>query len=138
MVLRNLNIMEMKRKDFEGLPCRDWNQELKHKITALVIIPGPAKRLHESGYRLLDFCACDGIHPICLLSGCSDVLHIDGIGGFGKDWAKKYGTCPKLIPPSGWSIDCLPASGFLRLFRIRGEISVGAALSSFECFAEGA
>ena len=41
--------------------------------------------MHDSGFRTMDFVAYSKNEPICLLSGCSDVIHIDGIGGFGHN-----------------------------------------------------
>jgi len=90
--------------------------------------------LHGSGFRLMDFVAVEDGHPICRLSGCSDVLHLDGIGGFGYNWIAK-GDVPKLIPPKGWRIDCLPKSGLLRIWpssQKYKKLIAGAALSSFE------
>jgi hypothetical protein len=68
------------------------------------------------------------------LSGCSDVIHIEGIAGYGKDWVKKYGHCPSEIPARSWNIDCLKKSGLLRLWCSRFSLEAGAALSSFEVY----
>jgi hypothetical protein len=157
-----MNINEMERKDFEKLPSRGWDEEII--CDSLIILPSkinPIKSwiyklqlklsellpnifkhpeiyeldgMHDSGYRCMDFVACSKREAICLLSGCSDVMHFDGIGGFGENWVRKYGTVPKLIPPSGWSIDCLPKSGLLRVF-CDGKIKCSSALSSFEFYA---
>jgi hypothetical protein len=130
-------INEWTRKEFEELPFRDsWDADIG-LIGALVILP--TTRKHDSGFRCLDFVAVVGNRPICRLSGCSDVIHIEGIGGFGKDWYKRYGTVPELVSPKAWSIDCLNKSGLLRLFchdRGWSKLSVGPALSSFEVFSE--
>ena len=126
-----MNINDMKRKDFEALPHRKWDEEII--CDSIVIIPGRSRDLHDSGYRAMDFAAVKDGKAFCLLAGGSDVIHIDGIGGFGDNWLNKYKTVPRLIPPSGWSIDCLPKSGLLRMF-CDGKIRVGAALSSFEIY----
>jgi hypothetical protein len=115
------------RKDFESLPVRKWNEDVG-EFDNLVILP--TRRLHDSGFRCMDFVAVRGSEPLCRLSGCSDVIHIDGIGGFGE-W---HGTVPKLIPPKHWSIDCLKKSGLLRIF-CNKKLKAGEALSSFELFA---
>jgi len=125
-----VNINTMKRKDFEKLSHREWNEDIG-EFDSLIILP--LKKRHDSGYRCLDFVAVKNDEPICLLSGCSDVVHIEGVGGFGYDWRYKYPTCPHLVPPTQWSIDCLPVSGLLRLF-CRGKIRVGTASSSFEIY----
>ena len=125
-----MDINKMTRKDFMAVKDRGWDEDVG-LFDSLVILP--SRGYHDSGYRLLDFVAVKGCEPICKLSGCSDVLHINGISGMGFDWINKYGSCPKAVPPVSWSIDCLPKSGLLRLFSGQ-DISVGAALSSFEVF----
>lgn len=125
-----MDINKMKRKDFEGLPHRKWNNDVG-EFDSLVILP--LRRRHDSGYRCMDFVAVKGDEPVCLLSGCSDFIHIEGIGGLGYGWLKKYGKCPSLVPPTGWSIDCLPVSGLLRMF-CHGKIKAGMGLSSFEIY----
>jgi hypothetical protein len=124
---------EMTRKEFEGLPHRKWDETIV--CNSLVILPGRAKDLHDSGYRCMDFVAIINREAKYLLSGCSDVIHVDGIGGYGDNWLKKYGTSPNKIPVSGWSIDCLRKSGLLNMWPNSGRIKCGPAWSSFEIFA---
>ena len=123
----------MTREDFEALPGRFWDKDIG-EFDALIILPSEQKEeLHESGYRFMDFVAVRDNEPICKLSGCSDVIHLDGIGGFGKNWLEEHKTVPKTIKPSGWNMDCLPVSGLLRLWSNK-KLTVGIALSSFEIF----
>lgn len=129
-----MNVTEMTRKDFEALPRRKWDEDIG-QFDALVIIPGRAKELHDSGYRLMDFVAVRGGEPVCLMSGCSDVLHLDGIGGYGYNWLDKFGYVPGQVPVVGWTIDCLPKSGLLCLFAGSRPLIAGQALSSFEIYA---
>ena len=82
----------------------------------------------------MTFVAVKKDKPVCLMSGCSDVLHINGIGGFGYNWLEKYSACPKTVPPTEWSIDCLPKSGYLRIFCGSRKMRAGVACSSFEVF----
>ena len=126
---------DMTRKEFDALPSREWNEDVEG-VRSLVILPGRAKDMHDSGYRCMDFVAVnkDG-EALCRLSGCSDVVHIEGIGGYGNKWLEQYGTVPKKIPPVAWSIDCLPKSGLLQLFAREG-ITCGPAFSSFEVFSK--
>ena len=125
-------IDKMTKTDFWNLPERKWNKDIG-EFDCLVILP--TRRKHDSGYRLMDFAAVRKNKAICRLSGCSDVIHIDGIGGYGKDWVKKYKKVPKSVPPIEWSIDCLMKSGFLRLFSNHCNLVCGLSLSSFEIFA---
>lgn len=127
-----MKITEMTRKDFEALPYRDsWNSTIKD-IDSIVILP--LRRKHDSGYQCMDFIACKEEEAICRLAGGSDVLHIEGIGGFGHNWFKKYGKCPETTPSTSWNIDCLPKSRLLRIFNTDRKVIVGSALSSFEIF----
>lgn len=154
-----MEINNMTVNEFRKLPHRKWDKDIG-TFDSLIILPDEINHLsvlwywvryflskifslkkpdlweieglHDSGYRCMDFVAVKNNKPLCLLSGCSDVIHIDGIGGYGKDWLKKYGTVPTTIPPSNWSIDCLPKSGLLRLFA--REITCGGALSSLEVY----
>ena len=127
------NITEMTREEFEDLPCRDsWQEDVE--CDSIVILPGRAGNLHDSDYRNMDFVACRFNKPVCRLAGSSDAMHIDGIGGMGRNWLQKFGTCPTTIETAGWTIDCLPKSGLLRLFVMGKVIIAGSALSSFEVF----
>lgn len=157
-----MRIEKMKRNDFYKLPFReDWGKPIRCK--SIVILPtkkdwlGDIKyriklliarlfgldeppiyeigHMHDSGYRCIEVVAVDEKNrPICRVTGCSDAIHLDGIGGLGKDWITKYGRVPDLVPPSGWTIDCLPKSGLVRLFPQHGYIEIGPATSSLEVF----
>jgi len=120
-------VTQMTRKEFNALPSREWGEDIG-PFQSLIILP--RRGLHDSGYRLMDFVAVrDGI-PVCRLSGCSDVLHIDGIGGYGRF----RGALPEAVPPKDWTIDCLPKSGLLQIFG--PVLTCGPALSSFELYGE--
>ena len=116
------------KKELESLPNRKWDEEIG-EFDSLIILP--TSNLHDSGYWCMDFVAVRDTEPFCKLSGCSDVIHIDGIGGYGK-WTPGLGV-PTLIPPKGWSIDCLKKSKLIRLFT-HGKLTAGRALSSFELY----
>ena len=125
-----MNVFDMTKEDFEKVLIRDGYSEDIGEFSSLVIIPmGYA---HDSGWMCMDFVAVtkEG-EPICKLSGCSDVLNLDGIGGYGN-W--RGGKLPSCIDPKGWSIDCLPC-GYLRLFS-RSTMTAGPALSNFEIYAK--
>ena len=89
--------------------------------------------MHESGYRRMNFVAVKNGKPLCRLSGCSDVLHIEGIGGVGlKVISDKPFSYNDLVERKAWSIDCLPKSGLLRMWVNDCDIVCGNALSYFE------
>jgi len=123
------NVDTMTRKQFDALPFREgWSTPVE--CDCIIILP--TRKRHESGYRCMDFVAVRKNEAICRLSGSSDVIHIDGIGGYGKLVGNGL---PKFIPPSGWSIDCLPKSGLLRMWPSSNRIECSGAYSSFEIFA---
>ena len=110
-----------------ALPHRDWMEPIRG-ITGLIILPQTKKYgLHDSGFRCMDFAAVHYSKAYCLLSGCSDVVHLGGIGG----WNNPKWLDDKKTIAGNWSIDCLPNNGLLQIFA-RGELIVGEALSSFE------
>ena len=122
---------EWTRKQFEALPSRKWNETIY--CNSLVILP--TKRKHDSGYRAMDVVAIKDGAPLCLVAGGSDVIHIDGIGGYGE-WKPGNGI-PNTIEPKAWSIDCLPVSGLLQLWPSNHGyiIKVSEALSSLNIYA---
>lgn len=124
------SIEKWTRKEFETLPCRKWNEDIG-EFDSLIILP--TRHIHDSGYRCMDFVAVINNIPTVRLSGCSDVIHIDGIGGFELHWYLEFGSVPNKVPPKDWSIDCLKTSGLLRLFS-HYKLVAGAALSSFEIY----
>lgn len=122
------DVTSMTRKEIESVPGREWMEDIG-EFDSMVILP--LRRLHDSGYRLLDFVAVREGKPVRRLSGCSDVIHINGIGGYGR-YSIETGI-PSLIPPMGWSIDCLKTSGLLQIFS-DGVLTCDVALSSFSVY----
>lgn len=155
-----MNAETMTRKEFMKLPRKNWDEEIR--CNTLIIIPHEISKfdvlkymlrgklnkymptlfkepeiyeisgMHDSGYRLISCVLCKGDEPLCITSGC-DVLHIDGIGGFGYKWLENYHHVPITIPVAGWTIDCLPQSGLFRLW-CSEDILVGRSSSSQELF----
>ncbi len=130
------DINEMTKKELMSIRYREQSEDIG-RFGSLIIIPMTGKdKLHDSGYRAMDFIAVKDNEPLCRLSGVSDVIHIGGIGGFGHNWMEKYQGCPANVPPISWSIDCLAKSGLLRLFvGGRDLIADRGVYSSFEIFA---
>jgi len=126
-----MDITEMTRKEFDALPAREWAEDIG-LFDSMVILPLRAR--HNSGFRVMDFVAVRKGEAICRLSGLSDVLHLNGIGGYGKDWLSKYGGVPKTTDVVDISIDCLPKSGLLHIFSHSHQMEADLALSSFCLF----
>lgn len=131
-----MNVSEMTRKEFEAVPPVSMTCDEVLEFDSLIIIPGRAGDLHDSGFRHMDFILVRKAEPIYRVCGGSDVIHIDGIGGFGYDWLNRYKAVPAQVPPTGWSIDCLPKSGLLQIWPGSRRMRCGSfATSSFEIFA---
>ena len=130
-----MNIEQMTITDFKNLPLLS-DKESKDSLIFDSIVILPTQKRHSSSYRCMDFVGVRDNEAICRLSGCSDVLHIDGIGGFGIHKLDFGTSLPKELPIRDWNIDCLAGSGLLRLFSHRYRIQVDRfAVSSYEIFA---
>lgn len=79
-------------------------------FTDIIIVP--TDEIHESGFRCMKFVLWNSIigEIAGVVGGESDVIHFNGIGGYGKDVYAN--TQPKRI---AYSIDCLKKSGYLRI-----------------------
>lgn len=127
---------EWTKKELLSLPHRDWDETVDD-VYSIVLVQGSGRshELHDSGYRRIHAIAVgvDGV-PFCILTSCSDVVHIEGIGGMGK-WVD---SITKWQGPQGrgWNIHCLPKSGFMQLWCHGSKVDAGRALSSFEIFSD--
>ena len=122
-------ICNLTLKELQVIPFLHQNVEIA-KFTSLIILP--TEDIHDSGYRAMSFIPARQGHPICQISGFSDVLHINGISGYGHRITRNI---PLAIPPIGWSIDCLPVSGLLQLFASGHTLTIDEPLSSFSIYA---
>ena len=97
-------------KEFEELK----NFKPEEKFDGCIIIP--TKETHDSGFICMKFALTHNNKVVGCVGGGSDVVHINGIGGYGK-----YGNdftsalISQKVPRVCWRIDCLP-NGLLRLF----------------------
>lgn len=122
-----MNIFDMKKSDFKDIKRLSTLDRISG-FNSVVLIPTTQK--HDSGYMCIEFVFCKDGEPIAKSFGGSDVLHIDGIGGYGLF----KGFIPDKIKPNGWSLDCLPC-GYFRLFGKSQNMSADG-VSSFSVYAE--
>lgn len=98
------------REEFESLeyfkPTDDFN--------GVVIIP--TDNMHDSGFRCMKFALTKYSEVVGCVGGGSDVVHLNGIGGYGQ-YGIGYETALKtnMVKRIAWSIDCLE-NGLVRLF----------------------
>lgn len=123
-----MNIFDMKKSDFKSVPRFNWKQG-EIKFDSLVIIPTTHK--HESGYRCMEYCAIKNGEPLGLFGGGSDVMHLDGIGGYGKYKDK----LPTVFNRKPWNIDCLPC-GYIHLWCNEYKFVASDCGSDFELYTE--
>lgn len=97
------------REEFENLECFAPTGE----FNGIVIIP--TNEMHESGYMCMKFALMDHWEVVGCVGGGSDVIHLNGIGGYGKLGPKWNALKTGLMKRVDWSIDCLP-NGLIRLF----------------------
>lgn len=106
-----IDIMTASQDDLRSLD----NKLPEGVFNSVVIVP--TGELHDSGYMCMKFILCDRQKNIVgVLGGCSDVIHLDGIGGYGqydKDYSERVKSRQTHI--IAWCIDCIPC-GFVRLF----------------------
>lgn len=104
-----------------------WDSQIE--FNDIIIIPN--NELHDSGWDTMTFIMIDYKNEKMYKSfGGSDVLHINGIGGYGEDYKKTILT--NMVPRTAWHIDCLPC-GLLRLFCGK-RLKTGYGLSDFEIY----
>lgn len=119
------------RKEFESLPTpKSYTNEEIGEVDSLVILP--EKHNHDSGWRCMSFVTIQNGVPTYRISGCSDVIHLGGIGGHNIKSTDRIKS--QTVPNADWHIDCLPVSGLLRIFSGKYKLYVGASLSDFELF----
>lgn len=136
-----MDILNMTKEDFDAVPrpdtYTDWNRLTSNgclEFQSFVIVPVYNEDgtivIHDSGWGCMEFCLIDrNNEPIVKVGGGSDVVNLDGIGGYGDDWLESTGI-------HGWSIDLLPC-GYLRLWtRSTLYIRDSIICSNFEVFSK--
>lgn len=123
------SVREMSAKELWAVPFRErWNEYTP--CESVVLIPGDGRKLHDSGFRWTSMVACDGKeNPICQIHS-GDSIDLNGIGGDGRE-IEGYRPAKRIV----WMMDCLPKSGFFRLWNMGSSLLCGVSLSSFDLYA---
>ena len=103
-----INVLDLTKEELLAIDNYSPTGDFK----GIVIVP--TGELHESGFQMMKFILCDGDNVVGAASGYSDVLHLDGIGGYGLDYKSAMVNMKNHVVD--WSIDLLPKSGCIRLF----------------------
>lgn len=138
-----MDIFFMSKDDFKNVPRLEETDFVPSKETFGSIVIIPTDEEHDSGFLCMDFVLVGGgMEPICRISGGSDVVCLDGFGGYGIEYITDC-NCKKdeegniVVEPKSWKMDCLPC-GYLRLFAkrdLRLSKHYEFAGSAFEIFA---
>ena len=101
------DVNEMTRKEFLEIE----NFKPTKPFNSIIIVP--TNYTHDSGYQCMKFILTGKYQEIVgALGGGSDVIHVNGIGGYGKN--PDY--INRMIKAHDLRIDCLYKSKCLRLF----------------------
>ena len=88
----------------------------ENRFNSVIIVP--TGELHESGWMSMKYVLFKNEEIIGCVGKFSDVLYLDGIGGYGDYRNREYfddKVRSGKIHIAGWTIDCLPC-GYLRLW----------------------
>lgn len=114
----DLNYMTATLEEFRNLPFY-WEPDIK--FDRLIIVPH--EDIHDSGYSVMSYVLVKEGEIVGKIGTASDVLHIDGIGGYGE-WQPSC-VIPTMVPVRAWCIDCLPTSKCVSLFSGNQSIKLG-------------
>lgn len=106
----NSSRLEYEKLDYFE-PIEDFN--------GIVIVP--THELHDSGYGCMKFVLLNQAKIVGCVGGGSDMIHINGIGGYGNIFNHEeyeIAVSTGKVKVVDWSIDCLP-NGLIRLFSNR-------------------
>ena len=122
-LLRNLNEIPLA----EFMEMDYFNP--KEPFRAIIFVP--MEDVHDSGFRIMKFVLANENKIVGVVGGGSDVAHINGFGGYGKNFKESLKT--DMVKRIDWSLDCLRESHLMRLFSSYGCTIDGFIGSGF-CF----
>jgi len=108
-----MDILTMDKSDFAEIEVQSPTGE----FNGFVIVP--TDDMHDSGFRCMKYVLLNGNTIVGCVGGYCDVIHLNGIGGYGKyegngsDWQAAVVSGKVDVVP--WNIDCLPC-GLVRIF----------------------
>ena len=108
-----MKLTDIKNYTIEQLLEIDYFQS-DPEFNAITIVP--TGELHDSGFPCMKFILEKDGEIVGCVGGGSDVMHINGIGGYGGIDDYKEVLRTNMVKRVGWSIDCLPVSKCARLF----------------------
>jgi hypothetical protein len=119
------------RWQFKALPVQQLSFFDSEPTEWECIVILPMKHMHDAGFRCMSFIGIKNNGPVYRWNVCCDVISINGIGGFGKNWSPP----PFVTPCKAWSIDCM-YNGLFRIFCHGATLTVRRMGGFFEIFAD--
>ena len=117
----------MTLQDFRDIEIRRPTK----KFNAFTIVP--TEEIHDSGYRCMKFVLDYHGEIVGCVGGWSDVVDLNGIGGYGKDWNTTLMTGKTDI--YDWVMDCLTESGLIHVFTHKWDLELDDFIGSdFQVF----
>lgn len=101
----------------------------KEPFNGIVIVS--TGKVHESGYLCMKLVFVSGCRVVGCAGGCCDVLHLNGIGGYGLNYKETIVT--QKVDHINWQVDLLP-NGCVRIYTSK-KLQIGSCnISDFEVF----
>ena len=88
----------------------------------------PTDEIHDSGYRCMKFVLDYHNEIVGCCGGYSDVVNLNGIGGYGRDW--KTSLMTGKIDVIDWTMDCLTESGLIHVFTHKYDLELAEFIGS--------
>ena len=126
----NKSLLEYTREEFLAIE----NHDPVGPFRDVIIVP--TDDIHDSGFRCMKFIFVRQGAIVGAVSGCSDVLHLNGIGGYGKHGEFLETLASGMTKRIGWKIDCLPKSNCIRLMCDHNLSADYMAVSDYSIFVE--
>lgn len=113
-------------EDFKKL---EFQRPTGHFDSFIII---PTGEMHDSGYGCMKFALFNGEKYVGCVGGGSDVIHFNGIGGYGRSWIKM----PKEVPVVDFCMDLFP-NGLFRVFSSKCYLFIDSVIcSDFNIYAQ--
>ena len=136
----------LRKSQEEGNVAKDIEQYTLEELQAMEnfgknvpfnsVVLVPMEDMHDSGYRCMKFILLHDHKIVRVVSGWSDVIHLNGIGGYGRNLEKAFSYDRPMVGVMPWSIDCLPTSGCMRLLTRKNCVTDSFIGSDFIIYAK--
>lgn len=117
-----MNINDMTLEEFQAM------ENFGHGEIFNDVVIVPTNEIHDSGFRCMKFILVRRGEIVGCVSGWSDVVHPNGIGNYGNNLG--FISDATIVPKMDLKIDCLKASGCVRLMFGRNTLQCDSFIGS--------